>query len=45
MTRIRAALALAVISLLALPLSGCGGSDEHAGHPAGDGHDHSKDAK
>lgn len=45
MTRIRAALALAVLSLLAVPLSGCGGGDDHAGHADGDGHDHSKEAK
>ena len=45
MTRIRAALAIALLSLLAIPLSGCGGGDDHAGHPEGDGHDHPKDSK
>ena len=45
MTRTRTALLLALLALAAVPLAGCGGSDEHAGHPAGDGHDHSKDAK
>ena len=47
MTRLRTAVLLALMALAALPLAGCGGGDEPAGHDHkdDDGHDHSKEAK